>query len=47
MAPAVVYELRDKFHQWGNPYVEVVPKPILERGEAALVVGGCISTSNG
>lgn len=39
LAPASVYALRDKLRRWSNPYVEVAPEKVIERGEAALVVG--------
>lgn len=38
-APAVVYELRDKLRQWGNPYVAAAPAAVSGQGEAALLVG--------
>ncbi|MFN8455501.1 MAG: (Fe-S)-binding protein [Anaerolineae bacterium] len=38
-APAKVSELRQKFQQWGNAYVEVAPAPVSGTGETALLVG--------
>lgn len=39
LAPPVVYSVRDRLRQWGNPFVEVSPEPVAGRGEAALIVG--------
>jgi Fe-S oxidoreductase len=39
LAPAVVYDLRDKFQKWGNPYVEAAPEKVTGRAETALLVG--------
>ena len=38
-APAVVYDVQKKLQQWSNPYVEIPPAKVSERGEAALIVG--------
>lgn len=38
-APAKVYELRQKFQQWGNAYVETAPTPVSGKGQTALLVG--------
>lgn len=39
LAPASVYDLRNKLRRWSNPYLEVAPAKVTDRGEAALVVG--------
>lgn len=39
LAPAIVYTLRDRLRQWGNPYVEALPEKVTGQGEAALIVG--------
>lgn len=38
-APAQIYELRQKFQQWGNTYVEAAPSPVSGTAESALLVG--------
>jgi Fe-S oxidoreductase len=39
LAPAIVYDLRDKLRRWSNPYVEVAPEEVTSQGDAVLVVG--------
>lgn len=38
-APEVVYELKEKFHSWGNPYEPVAPEAPTGQGDVALFVG--------
>ena len=38
-APEVVYELKEKFQSWGNPYEEEKLEPTEGKGEVALFVG--------
>ena len=38
-APEVVYELKEKFQSWGNPYEPVAPEAPTGQGDVALFVG--------
>ena len=39
LAPAIVYELDQKFSEWGNPYQAEAPRAVERQGDVALFVG--------
>ena len=39
LAPAVVYDLKARFEEWGTPFKQQKPQPVAGRGEVALFVG--------
>ena len=39
MAPAIIYELRDKLQKWGNPYAAPPPERVSVQSDAALIIG--------